>query len=467
MFNLENKITWKELAPSLQAMFKTLQSQITDVKNEVNNINISLGDINESINQINQTIENNYNELKGDITNIEGDITNIEGDISNIENNIEEVTNITNNITGIIASGNIGQLITIGKDNTLVSDNNFRILRVVDNDNDFNIEKKNVVSTKEIFDSWGRYNSFDSAQCIKYCHNVDDKFPHNNGQNNPDNGDRYSDSFWKYNEGTNTIHMPSNFNTYDIFVSNDKYSNYTIDVFYDRLDIIDDDAICIVLGYEQLEDNKYNYIILNRTNCYQNGLKGAQSLCKRGTYWSIIFNMFTDNMFIMSDHSNMLYSETNPDCIANHAARYNKIKIIKNGRSFECITTDNSKDENNLPYLESTKFTYTISSTKPGSWTDYQWNSINKMVSEPTQIGVGVQSQPCNFKILNSELISNNIIYRLDENKVYVYDNGWKVDGRKISDDIPPHSWVYNDKFSKLFHYDGSEGYTYINHNSN
>lgn len=261
--------------------------------------------------------------------------------------------------------------------------------------------------------------------------------------------------------------MPSNFNTYDIFVSNDKYSNYTIEVLCDRISTIDDDAICIVLGYEQLKDNKYNYIILNRTNCYQNGLKGAQSLCKRGIYWSIIFNMFTDNMFIMSDHSNMLYSETNPDCIANHAARYNKVKIIKNGRSFECITTDNNSDENNLPYLESTKFTYTIPSTKPGSWTDYQWNSINKMVSEPTQIGVGVQSQPCNFKILNSELISNNIIYRLDENKVYVYDNGWKVDGRKISDDIPPHSWVYNDKFSKLFHYDGSEGYTYINHNSN
>ena len=460
MFNLENKITWKELAPSLQAMFKTLQSQITDVKNEVNNINISLGNINESIKEINQTIENNYNELKGDITNIEGDI-------SNIENNIEEVTNITNSITGIIASGNIGQLITIGKDNTLVSDNNFRVLRVVDNNDDFNKEKKNVVSTKEIFDSWGRYNSFDTAQCNKYSGGPDPGFPHNDGQNNPNNGDRYSDSFWKYNEDTDTINMPSNFNTYDIFVSNDKYSNYTIDVFCNRLNTQDDDAICIVLGYEQLENNKYNYIILNRTNCYEHGIKGDQSLHKRGIYWSIIFNMFTDNMFIMSDHSNMLYSETNPDCIANHAAIYNKIKITKNGRSFECITTDNTNDDKNLPYLESTKFTYTVPATKPGSWTDYQWKSINKMISEPTQIGVGVWSQPCNFKILNNELISNNIIYRLDENKVYVYNNGWKVDGRKISDDIPPHSWVYNDKFSKLFHYDGSEGYTYINHNSN
>ena len=58
MFNLENKITWKELAPSLQAMFKTLQSQITDVKNEVNNINISLGDINDHLTQIDKDITN-------------------------------------------------------------------------------------------------------------------------------------------------------------------------------------------------------------------------------------------------------------------------------------------------------------------------------------------------------------------------------------------------------------------------
>ena len=58
MFNLENKITWKELAPSLQAMFKTLQSQITDVKNEVNNINISLGDINDHLTQIDNDITN-------------------------------------------------------------------------------------------------------------------------------------------------------------------------------------------------------------------------------------------------------------------------------------------------------------------------------------------------------------------------------------------------------------------------
>ena len=74
MFNLENKITWKELAPSLQAMFKTLQSQITDVKNEINNINISLGDINDHLTQIDK-----------DITNLNNNITTI------IQDTVEDI----------------------------------------------------------------------------------------------------------------------------------------------------------------------------------------------------------------------------------------------------------------------------------------------------------------------------------------------------------------------------------------
>ena len=37
-FDLENKITWKELAPSLQSLFKTLQQQITKNANDIENL---------------------------------------------------------------------------------------------------------------------------------------------------------------------------------------------------------------------------------------------------------------------------------------------------------------------------------------------------------------------------------------------------------------------------------------------
>lgn len=38
VFNLENKITWKELAPSLQSLFKTLQQQITKNANDIEDL---------------------------------------------------------------------------------------------------------------------------------------------------------------------------------------------------------------------------------------------------------------------------------------------------------------------------------------------------------------------------------------------------------------------------------------------
>lgn len=39
VFNLEYKITYDELSPSLQAMFRHLQDQIIDNRNEITNLN--------------------------------------------------------------------------------------------------------------------------------------------------------------------------------------------------------------------------------------------------------------------------------------------------------------------------------------------------------------------------------------------------------------------------------------------
>ena len=44
-FDLENKITWKELAPSLQSLFKTLQQQITKNANDIEDLNNRLDDL--------------------------------------------------------------------------------------------------------------------------------------------------------------------------------------------------------------------------------------------------------------------------------------------------------------------------------------------------------------------------------------------------------------------------------------
>ena len=105
-FNLEFKITYDELAPSLQDMFKSLQGQITDNRNEITNINLDISDITNEINNINNhltQIDNSITNIENDITNIEGDITEINKNITQIEGDItnlgDQITEINNNIT--------------------------------------------------------------------------------------------------------------------------------------------------------------------------------------------------------------------------------------------------------------------------------------------------------------------------------------------------------------------------------
>ena len=105
-FNLEFKITYDELSPSLQDMFKSLQGQITDNRNEITDINMDITDISNEITEINNeinTINNHLTQIDNSITNINENIQNIENDITNIEGDItdlgDQITEINNNIT--------------------------------------------------------------------------------------------------------------------------------------------------------------------------------------------------------------------------------------------------------------------------------------------------------------------------------------------------------------------------------
>ena len=105
-FNLEFKITYDELSPSLQDMFKSLQGQITDNRNEITNINMDITDISNEITEINNeinTINNHLTQIDNSIININENIQNIENDITQIEGDItdlgDQITEINNNIT--------------------------------------------------------------------------------------------------------------------------------------------------------------------------------------------------------------------------------------------------------------------------------------------------------------------------------------------------------------------------------
>ena len=56
-FNLEYKITYDELSPSLQDMFKSLQSQISDNRNEINNLNDRCDDLEDACDNLENRID--------------------------------------------------------------------------------------------------------------------------------------------------------------------------------------------------------------------------------------------------------------------------------------------------------------------------------------------------------------------------------------------------------------------------
>ena len=287
MFNLENKITWKELAPSLQAMFKTLQSQITDVKNEVNNINISLGDINDHL------------------TQIDNSITNIEGDI-------EEVTNITNNITGMFATGEQGQVVKIDAENNgLFADDNFRQIILVKDINELNniFETNNPsLEMKNIFDNW-KVTLFYDTEASKYMDYSDhaqrksdranitveneevNSFPEIVTGNDGETIKSWRDvltkenNSWTYEKDTNTIRGNFNYCIFSAFIQNQLQTkeNYYIELYVNCEK--DDDHFCVLFGYMTDDSGKDHTLSFIKASGYANN-SGAGPGKDSDTYYN-------------------------------------------------------------------------------------------------------------------------------------------------------------------------------------
>ena len=429
MFNLENKITWKELAPSLQAMFKTLQSQITDVKNEVNNINISLGDINDHLTQIDNSI-----------TNIEGDITNINNDISEINNNIEEVTNITNNITGMFATGEQGQVVKIDAENNgLFADDNFHKMNVFDNNSDITSFKDSFnydLNMQEIFNNW-QQNRVCSESIVTngFFDSYNDTPPVKNDK----------DPNWRYDSGR--IIMSLNSTVYSMFISLNEYQpNINIELLVEGLDKNDDDCVSIIFGYKDQAGEEFDTLeaIINggaTHNQHKHNLAITYSFAQKDSV-NLVTSPKTDNTF------DNVYDRSN----------FAKIRIVKDTSKIVAYRTywyETEKEATDADYKLNIEYTLPI--LKPDNLTQDQYNNMKEMFGY-SKIGFGTLSWNCAFKVLKSnvaDLLGNSIIYDLkkDIKQQYDSDDGWITASTKPSDEIVERTFLYNEFTNKFYFY--------------
>ena len=436
MFNLENKITWKELAPSLQAMFKTLQSQITDVKNEVNNINISLGDINKSITQINQTIENNYNELKGDITNI--------------ENNIEEITNVTNNITGMFATGEQGQVVKIDAENNgLFSDDNFRQLRCTYDSDTFEKEKNFKIDMKYIFNSYNRFTHSNKTNMEYLGYNYEpgwsNYYDFKDGQNRTDDQSVDVRNKWTYNKDSNYI--ASNFNATIVsgFYSPEKYNDWYIECMctqqlmdYTVDKKMDDDPFGIIIGIITDSSGIQHTLILLRSNGFEN---------QNALLYSLVYDIGNSTYKIVSNN-------TTPPRESSSGTSNNQVRLYchKDSKNLR-LNMKTSRFGLNPAFNGTYDWTYTLPSAKPSTWSQEMYDNIKNIMSNPQPIGYCVISNDCHFQILSSNIYNDIYIYRLDTDEKYEYQSGVYNKVGTASADLPYRIILYNANQDLLFYY--------------
>ena len=481
-FNLEFKITYDELAPSLQDMFKSLQGQITDNRNEITNINLDISDITNEINNINnhltqidnsitniennidqienniQNIENDITNIEGDITeinknitNIEGDITNIQGDISNIENNITQIegdiTNIQETVTviqGMTADGEQGQVVKIdknaGTEGALFADDNFHEMLVFENDTEIENFKSQYdynVSMQEIFDTWQQNNCANNS-CLDACgwglHEYGNQININ-----------VKDNDWSYSDGY--INMKINKSLYSMFISNTIYqANTYIEIMIAAIDKIDDDVCGIILGYKQVGNNEMHtlsYIQGPNHNQSTNTSKGWQ-------YSSLLAYDFcqpTYKFLIIQKHDNNFNNNTD---------RYiTKFKIVK---SLNTVTVSRARfyatEDEVLKANYDYNATYTLPSSKPSDMDQTTYNNLKEMFSN-SKIGFSTFSWNCKFKIISSNTgLMEESLYNLNNDTIQTLQNGtWVTQSQKVSEVVPYRVFLYNDYTDTLFFY--------------
>lgn len=351
--------------------------------------------------------------------------------------------------------------------NGITPDNNFRVLRVVDNDTDFNEESKTIVTMKSIFNTWSRHNVFvkDVIFGGEICLDDGGRWVHGY-DTNP------TAANWTFIE-PNYIKNSNNQSPFSMFISNDTFTDHEITLFCHRLDNDDDMLIWIVAwaenpdvgnnGFDTLSIIKmdtYQNPYTNGTNTYNTGVVGDRRMVYR-----LVLNLGTSRQFSIVNQDKIINTTL---CRNQSKGRDYKLYVKRAGRTITWkISALGPNDPNQCPLLDSTTVSYTFPNTKPDGWTDDNWNIIQKLLGSPQKVGVGTLSQPCQFTIVESSLFNDVDIYRLDKDAIYSYDSSkfkYVDSGKKISDNVPLHSWIYNKTTKKLFNFSGANNYTLIDH---
>lgn len=334
----------------------------------------------------------------------------------------------------VYASGQYGQVLKINKDsNDIIADDNFHVMRIVDNvEDETNYKQIPGMDMSTIFNSWERFADYNNHFAQTFWVLVDNPVLYADGQNLPDTETLRNK--WTFSSADNTIANNGNWQAYAGFISPNKITNYAIKIRTKRVDS-DDDIIGIVAAYFTDSSGVHHHISMIRQHKTTNG-------------FMLVYDTMNDTQFTLYDATNQLVHANN----SSAPNSYLNVSITKREKSITCQSSVYSSDQNS-DYVYS--FTWTMPETKPDDWPAEMWNNIQTMMSsEGAQFGVATYSQNQTFTVVSSTgLFTDNKIYNIATNTVYDYIDGTYTSIGTIEDKVVHRSFLYNNDLGKLYFY--------------
>lgn len=384
-FSLEDKITYDELAPSLQAMLGI----------------------------------NKYNDM--------------------IEDMIQKADN--------------GQLIKVGKNNTIFADDDFYLIRAaVDQSEVDHLKAVGPIDLKEVFNRWARVSSYGYGLA---------------NQNSNIGDQAQARAAYSYNDNNKSIYMNINPDCTSGFISDKLYSKFWIHIrMYGLTEYYgggsDDDANIFLLAYMVDKNNLFHDISAVRVGGIDNqwGDKTfflAYDFVARGGWLS-----FSGGPGGKPTANSFKYLSIAKPPKRSWDSSFVEFYAEKNGGIIRGKTNDKNRSNFNPAY----DIEYSLPDTKPSDWSDEDWNNLRYMMLQPCSVGFGVQSQNSRFMIVDQqEIFEEDNIYDLEEDAIYAFINNEWVKIGKTSDILPHKVWLYNNILNNLYWYDSPGKYIKIESN--
>ena len=496
-FNNEDKVSYKELAPSLKRLFKKLEKEIRERQ---------IGYIDDNAKYIDK--------VKDRLTALEN------------RDDLKELYKMTKNDDEESASGQVLKINPSKK--SLYQHDEFVSRRIVANEYEKEEEFGRIPDSMEaVFKTWKRYAHF-NLYATRYLDTTDcAERGLSDGQNLNQGGFQafLNGNAWQFDKKTNMIMSTLDSGATAGFISpTADYYSYYIKTLVDTGR--DDDNLMLVVGYTVDDNGKEHTLSLVRgagnfredindpNNFF---IKDGKKYYKREGYtipmpyidygekgfipgnpsinypidkwydtfkktpifnnsgvwwyfdtifwWGLIYDMGNDSQFIITDLSNEVGPSPKPTYHSRGCISY--ISALREGNYFKFTTSQWSEDGSDDKPMPEGTFEFSLPDEKPEHWSDEMFENMKKMCLEPSHVGFGCRSGQPRFTIMDQRgIFDDEDIYSLYEDKIFSFNSqkfSWEFK-EKISENknFTQKIFLYNPKLKTLYWYNDIFDYTRI-----